>query len=374
MVIGILGGGQLARMLIESCYKYNFEFKVLSKEDNSPAGKITRYEMTGDWNDEECVKAFSSNCDIITLENEFIDYENIEFIEKLGKTVYPSSQVVKLIQDKLIQKQTLRDISIPVADFIEVKSRGDIVKFAEEENYPVILKSRTMGYDGKGNYKVDNEEDIEKAMTEMGKRGELMCEKFIDFSIELAIQGVRNPDGKIEVYPVVESIQENHICNIVKASRDRFAKYKPHIEEISKKILEKLDYVGVMGIEMFLKEDGSILVNELAPRVHNTGHYTIEGCYTSQFENHIRAILNLPLGITEMVTDSAVMINILGEKNSPAKLVRMGALLENEKVYLHDYGKAETRVGRKMGHITVLGEDLEETLEKAKKCREVIDI
>lgn len=374
MKIGILGGGQLARMIIEECYKYDFEFIVLSKTPDSPAGKITRHEIVGDWNDEKVLSSFAEKCDVITLENEFIDYKKIEFLESLGKPVHPSSKIVKLIQDKLIQKQTLKDLGIPVADFCSVSSKEEIIECSNSFGYPIILKSRTMGYDGKGNYKIDSEDDIDAAIETIGTRGELMCESFINFKTEVAIQGARSKSGEIRIYPVVETIQKNHICHLVKASEKKFTEIKDEVKTIAKKILEELDYVGVMGIEMFLMDDNKILVNELAPRVHNTGHYTMEGCFVSQFENHVRAVLDLPLGDTDMSAESAVMINILGEKDSPAKLVRLGAVLQNDRVYVHIYGKEDTKVGRKMGHITVLDKYLDVAETLALKCREEIDI
>lgn len=374
MRIGILGGGQLARMILEENFKYGFEFIILTKTPSSPAGKICKNELVGDWNDEKVLEEFAAMCDVVTLENEFIDYTKIAYIESLGKPVHPSSRVIKLVQDKLIQKKTLNDLGIPVADFVEVNSKEDIKSFAGVYNYPVILKSRTMGYDGKGNYKIDSEDDINAALETIGARGELMCERFIDFKMEIATQAARNKKGDIRIYPVVETIQKNHICHIVKASRNKFTGIKEEVNNIAKKILEEIEYVGVIGIEMFLAKDATILVNELAPRVHNTGHYTIEGAFVSQFENHVRAILDLPLGDTDMTSDSAVMINILGEKDAPSKLVRLGALMENDKAYLHVYGKDETKVGRKMGHITVLDKYIDVAERVAIKCRETIDI
>ncbi len=373
MKIGILGGGQLARMIMEESYRYGFEFHILSKEAESPAGQITKYETTGNWNDEECLKKFSSECDIITLENEFIDFQKIKYLEDTGNKVYPDSRTMKLIQDKMRQKETLEKINIPVAEFCAVETREDILKFTERNSYPVILKSRTMGYDGKGNFEIKSAQDVDKAFETLSHRGKLMCESFIKFDKEIATQIVRNKSGEIKVYPVVETIQKNHICNMVIASRNLFQNIKEKVEEIGKKIVTELDYVGVMGIEMFLLDD-KILVNELAPRVHNSGHYTIEGCYTSQFENHIRAIMNFPLGDTGMSEENAVMINIIGERNGEAGLKRLGKILTNGRVYFHNYGKKETRHGRKMGHITVTGENLKETIRTAERCREEIEI
>ena len=373
MKIGIIGGGQLARMMMECAYRYGFEFVILSKEKNSPAGMITNNEITGDWNDTECLKKFAGVCDVVTLENEFIDYKKLECIESLGKKVYPSSSNIRLIQDKFIQKETLRSLKIPVAEFSDVKSIEGIRSFTEKYNYPVILKSRTMGYDGKGNYKIDSDDDIGTAMDELGKRGELMCEQFIKFEKEIAVQAVRSINGEIKIYPVVETVQENHICKYVFASNDLFVNLKREVEKIAIIILEHLNYVGVMGIEMFLKGN-EIIVNELAPRVHNSGHYTIEGCYTSQFENHIRAVSGLSLGETGMKENSSVMINILGEFDGKYNLDFLKKVNLDENSFLHLYGKHENRIGRKMGHITLTGENLNMLSEKANLLREEIKI
>ncbi|HEX2786946.1 MAG TPA: 5-(carboxyamino)imidazole ribonucleotide synthase [Ignavibacteria bacterium] len=375
MKIGILGGGQLARMLIESSYKFGFDFKILANEEDSPAGIVTRYFQKGDFNNEADLIEFSKDCDVITLENEFIDYKKIEALEKLNKKVYPCSKIIKLIQDKLFQKDTLLKAGIPVADFVNVENKEDIVKFAKEHSYPVILKSRTMGYDGKGNYKIDSESDIEKGITTLKARGELMCEKFINFDKEIAVQAARNHKGEIEIFPVVETIQKNHICHIVRASKNLFdEKIVNEVNEITEKILEQLNYTGVIGIEMFLTTDNEILVNELAPRVHNSGHYTIEGCYTSQFENHIRAILDLPLGNTDMTAGSAVMINILGEKEGEPDMEDLSGILKHEKTYVHNYRKKKSLPGRKMGHITVLHDSLSEAEKIANECRRIINV
>lgn len=373
MRIGIIGGGQLARMMMEAAYIFGFEFVVLSNEENSPAGKITNSEMIGDWNDTDCLKSFADMCDVITLENEFIDYTKLEYLESLEKKVYPSSSNIKLIQDKLVQKSTLNSLNIPVANFIDVKNADDIETFAKKFGYPVILKSRTMGYDGKGNYKINSEKDISEGMEELGKRGELMCERFIPFQKEIAVQAVRNANGDFKIYPVVETIQENHICTNVLASQSSFKNLKDKVFNIAKTILESLNYVGVMGIEMFLIGE-EIIVNELAPRVHNSGHYTIEGCYTSQFENHIRAVSNMSLGETDLKENASVMVNILGRFNGNYNLDFLKTLGAGNNFYMHLYGKNENRTGRKMGHITLIGNDLSYLLIEGNKIREQIKI
>jgi 5-(carboxyamino)imidazole ribonucleotide synthase len=373
MKIGILGGGQLARMMIEAGYKFGFEFFTLSREKDSPAGQITVNEMTGDWHSIECLKEFCDKCDIVTLENEFINYECLQYIETSGYKLFPSSKVIKLIQDKLAQKQTLKNFDIPVAEFISVNSIEEISEFAEKNGYPVVLKSRTMGYDGKGNFQINSFEEIDDAYNTLSKRGKLLCESFVNFDREIAVQVARNPVGDVEIYPVVETIQRNHICNLVIASHGSYEKINNEVTEIANTIVTELNYVGVMGIEMFM-HGSQILVNELAPRVHNTGHYTIEGSYTSQFENHIRAILNLPLGNSQMNCKNAVMINILGERNGEAHISNYAEILNYDRTYLHVYGKKENRIGRKMGHITVVRENVNDAISIAEECRKKIDI
>ncbi len=373
MKIGILGGGQLARMIIEENSRYGFDFHVLTKEADSPAGRITMFETVGDWNNADTVREFISNCDVITLENEFIDYHILECIENSGRKLLPGSASVKMIQDKLIQKNTLSGLGIPVADYCEVNNEEDVKNFAREQGYPVILKSRTMGYDGKGNAKIDGESGIHSAMEMLSKRGKLMCERFIEFEKEIATQAVRSSTGEFRIYPVVETVQENHICKYVIADEKGFPEIRKQAEELSRKLLESMSYAGVMGIEMFLCGD-KVLVNELAPRVHNSGHYTIEACGCSQFENHIRAIAGLPLGNTELKVPAAVMINVLGKSDMVADTQGISEIMRMENVYLHLYGKKESRAGRKLGHITATGAETGSLLNKTAEARRFLAI
>lgn len=367
MKVGILGGGQLARMMIEETAKYGFEYIIYSETLKSPAGKICGHEITGKFSDMEKLKEFALKCNVVTLENEFIDSHYIEHVENTGIKCLPGSSVVALIQDKLKQKQKLKEINIPVPDFAGVESVDDIKGFASEHGYPVILKSRTMGYDGKGNYKIDDEDMIAEAYNTLIQRGKLMCEKYIDFRRELAVQVVRGINGELKSYPVVESIQKDHICNIVKASVSFENEQKARIEEIAVKIAGSINYTGVLAVELFQLENGDVYVNELAPRVHNTGHYTIEGCYVSQFENHIRAIAGLPLGSTDMKYPCAVMINLIGSRDGKSYLEGYDDLIKDKDAFIHFYGKDETRTGRKMGHITVVGDNMADLLYRANK-------
>lgn len=366
-IIGILGGGQLARMSAYQAYKLGFEIAILEKSKNSPAGMMTKNEFVGWVDDKKILSKFSRASYIVTLENEFVDYHKLEFIESLGKKVIPSPKTISLIQDKYIQKKTLRNKNIPVAAFLKVDNKTNYQEIANTLGKKFILKSRKMGYDGYGNYSVRKEKDFSEGLNMLTTRhSELMAEKFIDFDIELAIMVVRSKK-EIKTYPVVQTIQKDHICHTVIAP----AQIKPAImkkaAEIAVESVRAIQGYGIYGIEMFLVNGKEILVNEMAPRPHNSGHYTIEACVTSQFENHIRSVLNLPLGSTEMVKPYAVMINLLGKRVGQGIVEDYNEALKNDNVHLHIYGKEKSRLGRKMGHITVIGNDLDMILNLARK-------
>lgn len=373
MKIGILGGGQLARMMIEAGSRFGYDFIIYSTEKNSPAGRMCSREYFGNWDNLDAIDEFTRSADVITLENEFIDYKIIEHIENNGGVVKPDSSVVKMVQDKLLQKNFLKEISVPVADFTEINSHEDISRFCGKVGFPVVLKSRTMGYDGKGNYMIKSESDIDVAYSQLSERGKLMCEEFINFNFEAAIQAVRNEKGEIKFYPIVETLQEDHICHLVKAPLQLPADMSDYLLGITEKVLNKLNYIGVMGIEFFVTKS-KILINELAPRVHNTGHYTIEACDVSQFENHIRAVTGLPLGNTEMKCKSAVMINILGTRDGDCTNPELNSVMKMRNIYLHLYGKEKISKGRKMGHITAIADDIGIAEVFAVQARKLIDI
>jgi 5-(carboxyamino)imidazole ribonucleotide synthase len=366
-IIGILGGGQLARMSAYQAYKLGFEIAILEKSKNSPAGMMTKHEVVGWVDDKKILGKFSKASDIVTLENEFVDYHKLEFIERLRKKVVPSPKTISLIQDKYIQKRTLRNKDIPVAAFLKLNDNSNYQEISGLLGRKFILKSRKMGYDGYGNYSVNSEKDFSVGLKKLTSRhSELMAEEFIDFDMELAIMVVRSK-FEIKTYPVVQTIQKNHICHTVIAP----AQVKPVIlrkaADIAVESVKAIQGYGIFGIEMFLVNGKDILVNEMAPRPHNSGHYTIEASVTSQFENHIRSVLNLPLGSTEMVKPYAVMINLLGKREGKGSVEDYNKALKNDNIHLHIYGKEKSRLGRKMGHITVIGDDLNKILNLARK-------
>lgn len=372
--IGILGGGQLARMSVFQAYKLGFTIAILEKEKNSPAGQLTHNEFVGWVNDDKLLKQFAEECDIITLENEFIDADRLKFIESLGKKVIPSSNTIRLIQDKFTQKKTLSKHNIPVPNFIEVKSINDYERISAKLGKRFILKSRKMGYDGYGNADVKNVIEFKEAYKKLiNRHSNLYAEEFIKFFKELAVMVVRTKK-EIKPYPVVETIQKNHICHTVIAPAQISKRKLKEAEEIGIKCVKAVKGFGLFGIEMFIDAKGKILVNEMAPRPHNSGHYTIEGCVTSQFENHVRAVLNLPLGSTDLVKKHAVMINLLGKRNGEGTVQNYKESLGEPNLHLHIYGKSKSRIGRKMGHITIVGDNLNVILRKAKQMEKKIII
>lgn len=372
--IGILGGGQLARMSAVAARRMGIDVAILDAEKDSPAGQVASIEFIGNPAKKNVLKDFSSVCDVITLENEFIDYRILEYIENLGKKVYPSSLTISMIQDKLIQKQVLKKHGIPLPAFEAVSHKRDFSLIAEKLGLPFVLKSRKMGYDGYGNALVKNKKEFDAAFDRLTHRhSKLLAEEFVDFTMELAVMTARTKK-EITVYPVVQTVQKDHICHTVSAPANVSKAIIKKAEKIAIDSVKAVNGFGIYGIELFLTRGGGLLVNEMAPRPHNSGHYTIEGCVTSQFENHIRSVLGLPLGSAEMVKPFAVMINLLGKTSGAGTIKNYNTALSDPNVHLHLYGKKKSRKGRKMGHVTITGDDAGKILVAAKKAEKKIVI
>ncbi len=370
LVLGILGGGQLAKMLDSDAYRMGINVAIIDKESGTPAGDMTKAEFPGGWGNPEALAEFIEASDIITLENEFIDPEILERIAK-ERPLYPSPATMRLVQDKYIQKQTFSSRGIPVPAFEAIESTGAARAFGQKHGYPFVLKARRNGYDGYGNALVESEAGIESARAGLtgGSEGRaLYAEEFVDFSMELAVMAARGRDGKMKAYPCVETVQQDHICHKVIAPARIEHAWAEKARQIAMECVESIEGVGVFGVEMFLTRDGGILVNEIAPRPHNSGHYTIEACYTSQYENCIRAVCGLPLGSTDMITGGAAMINLLGRRGGPGTPSDIVPLLSNDRVRLHLYNKKVSREGRKMGHLTALGATPQDALATAEKA------
>ncbi|MGQ9806220.1 MAG: 5-(carboxyamino)imidazole ribonucleotide synthase [Chlorobiales bacterium] len=374
IIIGILGGGQLARMSAYAAFRLGMGVAIYERAPNSPASQVTPYSFVGEWSEESELVKFAQCASVITLENEFISPSVLEYLESLGKSVFPTSRTIALVQDKFVQKETLRRNNLPVADFAPIHSADDAERFGEQYRYPFLLKSRTGGYDGYGNRTVHASTEIPDALASLGFPSRpIMAEAFVKFEKELATIVARTRDESVKVYPIVETIQEHHICKIVKAPAEIREETRWAAHNLAQVAIESIEGVGVFGVEMFMKEDGKILINELAPRPHNSGHYTIEACATSQFENHIRAILNYPLGDVSMRVPAAVMVNVLGKTHRSVSLESLPSALAHAAT-VHLYGKAESRIGRKMGHITAIGDSVEDCLKRASDTESSLTI
>ncbi len=372
-VIGIVGGGQLGKMMTQAAKKMGFTVIVTDPTPESPAGQIADKQLIGGYKDEKVTRELAKLVDVITLDAEFVNDEVLLEIEKTGKEVHPKPATITIIKDKLKQKEFLKKNKIPTADFISVSSKEDIEKAIKKFGLPILLKAREDAYDGKGNYVIKKVTDIEKGVEKLSGRN-LYVEKFVPFTKELAVMVAKSVKGEIKTYPVVETIHINNVCDTVIAPAKISRLASKNAERIAKKTVNKLKGAGVFGIEMFLLKGEKVLINEIAPRVHNSGHYTIEASVTSQFEQHIRAITGLPLGSTDLIVKSAVMKNILGEKEGSGYPKGIEKALKIPGVSYHLYGKKDSRAGRKMGHITVVGDSLEVNLRKVNKARKALTI
>lgn len=371
-MLGIVGGGQLGRMLVEAAQKLKISTIVLDPTPNSPAGQITD-QIVGDFKNPVQIRKLAKHVSYLTFEIEGANAKVMQQLEGEGIKVSPRAQTLSTIQDKLLQKQFLLANNLPTGQFIAVKNEEDIKRAAEYLGYPLILKSRFHGYDGRGNAIIKSPADIKKAIAKL-KGKKVYLEKFLQLKNEFAIQIARSNKGDIKVYPIVNTIQKNGICHIVKFPADIPESVDKLVVEIAQKTVSLLPGAGVFAIEFFQAQTGKILINEIAPRVHNSGHWTIEGAYASQFENHVRAVVNMPLASTKPKVKAAVMINILGKRNGKAKIRGINKVRKTDSTYVHFYGKFETRVERKMGHITVTGSNVNACLNKAIRVRRLIYI
>ncbi|HEV2193471.1 MAG TPA: 5-(carboxyamino)imidazole ribonucleotide synthase [Nitrosopumilaceae archaeon] len=359
-VLGIIGGGQLGMMLTEAAKKmpeHISDIIVLDPTRNCPAAKVGARQIVADFKDKNAIVELSLQSDIITYE---IESGNSEALESLnsGVIVNPSPVTLKIIQDKYTQKKFLCENGLPVADFVPIQSISDLKEKIRSFGYPVMLKSRRDAYDGKGNFRIEKSDQISQAYEKFEGRS-LMLEKLIDFQMEVSVIAARNTRGQITTYPLVENIHEENILKMTIAPARVSKKISEEAEKIARKTMEVLKGAGVFGIEMFLTKDEKILINEIAPRVHNSGHHTLQSCSTSQFEQHLRAILGLELGKTDLL-HYAVMCNILGPKEFKGRYAPID-IAQKKGFYLKMYQKDEVRPQRKMGHFNIV--DVKDTMD-----------
>jgi len=368
--LGMLGGGQLGKMFIQEAVNYNVQVCVLDPDKNAPCRLIAHEFQQGNFKDYQTVLDFGKDKNVLTIEIEHVNTDALKQLESDGVKVFPQPRILELIKDKGLQKQFYKENNIPTAPFVLVNSKAVLKEYVQD--FPFMQKARTGGYDGKGVHALKSESDIDN-----GFDAPSVLEKFVDFEKELSVIVARNESGEVVTYPIVE-LEFNPVANLVeylKCPAIVSAEIENEAEALAEKVAEKLEIVGLLAVEFFLTKSGELLVNEVAPRTHNSGHQTIEGNVTSQFEQHMRAVLNLPLGDTSIVQPS-VMLNVLGEQGHTgiAKYQNLEKIMAMPRVHVHLYGKHITKPFRKMGHVTITDSNLENAYEKAIKVNSILKV
>ncbi len=362
--VGVIGGGQLAWMMADAAAKLGVELVVQTPSCDDPAVSIAAGVVLGAIDDATATAQLAAQCDVITFENEFVNLEALAQLATQGVCFRPGLEALKPLLDKYHQRCYLQKLGLPTPQFAAWDNTWQQALEEGDRNIPVsfpfVLKTRRHGYDGQGTFIVKDAQALNGALEQLGD-SQLLVETFVPFERELAAIAARSTTGEIVVYPIVETQQEQQVCQRVFAPAKLSAAIAVEVEAIVQSLLDRLQVVGVFGIEFFLTADGKVLVNEIAPRTHNSGHFTLDACETSQFEQQLRSVCGLPLGSPAMRSPGAVMVNLLGYEQSQsdyqAKLQQLAAIPQS---HLHWYGKKESRPGRKLGHITVLLEDTEQ--------------
>ncbi len=368
--IGVLGGGQLGRMMIQAAIDLDVRVEVMDPSPDAPCSYLTHRFVCADLNDADAVFEFGKSLDVITIEIENVSVEGLKRLEESGVRVVPKPKHIELIQDKGVQKQFFEDNDIATSEFKLVEASGDISSFG----FPVVQKLRKGGYDGRGVVILKSEEDaVSKRFNEPS-----LIEKAVDIDKELSVIVARGVNGEITSYPVVESVF-NPVANLVSsliAPAEIDSETETRARNLAMKVVDSMEFEGLMAVELFLNTEGEILVNEVAPRTHNSGHHTIEGNRTSQFSQHLRTVANFPLGSTAKLHNAAGMINLLGDDGAYGAPVYegLGAAIEMEGVNPHLYGKSQVKPHRKMGHITVTGSNMKEVQNKLLKLQSIVRV
>lgn len=358
----------MARMMVPAAHRLGIDVLVLEKGEDSPAGKAGARHIAGDWACPDTCRRFASEVDLLTLDHEFAPLEALRAAASVAP-LYPGVATMEKIADKLRQKECLAAAGIPVVESRGFETESEWRAVLEDYGLPVMAKTRGGGYDGKGNFLVESPITLEGLRNEL--RGPLYAERFYPYQKEIAVMVARDRQGNVLTYPVVETVQENHICVAVHLGPELPKAVVAKAQELAARAAEAVDSVGVLGVEMFVSAEGEVVVNELAPRPHNSGHYTLDCCLTCQFENHVRAVCGLPLGDPSPTVERAVMINLLGDGEGSGFPQGLAQALSHPRAKLHLYGKT-AKLGRKLGHLTLTGSqslhDLQaEALEVASK-------
>jgi 5-(carboxyamino)imidazole ribonucleotide synthase len=370
-ILGLIGGGQLGMMIAEAAKKMPDEISeivVLDPTENCPAAQVGASQIIADFKDRDAIIDLATKCDIITYEIESGDSDVLKSVEDKAE-INPSPDTLKIIQDKFLQKSFLRENNIPVPEFIEINDIEDVKIGLKKFGIPAMLKARRDAYDGRGNFKIDSEEDVQTAY-DYFKGQSLLLEKFVPFRMEVSVIASRNTKGQIKTYPLVENIHKENILRETIAPARVSKNISEKAEEIAEKTMSVLKGAGIFGIEMFVTNDESVVINEIAPRVHNSGHHTLQSSETSQFEQHLRSILGLELGSTKLIHNS-IMYNILGSNGFTGEYVPLN--ISDDGVFLKMYGKKISKPLRKLGHINLVGmkdESIDELLEKLQTIKQ----
>lgn len=372
--VGIIGGGQLGKMLAHEAKRMSLGVIILDPTRECPASTIADEQIVADFKDENAIMRLAEQSDVLTYEIELANSFALKTLELKRYPVRPAPETLHIIQNKFRQKSFLRNHSINVADFEMVTSEDHLYQLCENFGFPIMLKACENSYDGRGNFLIRSSNQVPNAFRYFSNN-QIMVEKFIPFTKEISIMVARNPSGEIESFPVAENIHKNNILDtsIVPARINQETEQKAR--RVAEMTMQVLKGSGIFGIEMFVTKDGDVLINEIAPRPHNSGHYTNEACSVSQFEQHLRAVLDLPLIKPELLCP-AVMVNLLGEEDLNGSYVINGLkqVLSVPGVKLYVYGKKTSKPGRKLGHITATGKTVEEALARATKARAAIEL
>lgn len=364
--IGVFGSGQLGRMFAIEARKMGYRVHTFSPDNDTPTGQVADFETSAEYEDLDAVKKFARSVDVVTFEFENVPSKTVEAAAEFVE-VYPKGEILHTTQNRLREKTFLKNNNFPHTPFRHIKTLDDLYHAVQSLGTPAVLKTAGFGYDGKGQQKIKAIGEVENAFEKL-KANEAVLEAFVEFEKEVSVVCARDRKGNFTHYGVIENAHENHILDISFAPAICSEKVFAEAVEIARSVAETLDYVGTLCVEFFLGADGKLLINELAPRPHNSGHLTFDACVTSQFEQQLRAVCGLPLGSTEFYKPCA-MANLLGdvwETQEP----NWANALQNPNVKLHLYGKSEARKGRKMGHLTAVGETIEEAVNTVKTARE----
>jgi 5-(carboxyamino)imidazole ribonucleotide synthase len=365
-VVGVVGGGQLARMTHQASIPLGIRFRVLSGDPDDSAAQVIRDVQVGDHEDLAALREFARGCDVLTFDHEHVPTGHLRALAEDGHLVRPGPEALVHAQDKAVMRARLTGIGVPCPRWRPVSSLADVAELAEQAGWPVVVKATRGGYDGKGVWIPETEAEAVTLLAEAQARGVgLLVEERMDFQRELAVLVARSPHGQASVYPVVETVQVDGVCREVLAPAPGIAPdHAAAAQQAALRIAGELDVTGVMAVEMFDTKAG-VFVNELAMRPHNSGHWTIEGARTSQFEQHLRAVLDLPLGAPTMTAPCAVMVNVLGGDQPDLYGGYLHCMARDPELKIHMYGK-QVRPGRKVGHVTLVGDDLEDLRERGR--------